>query len=91
MKMFFIRLKTCFYILTGRYKHWVLINLSEEELRGLLTEKEYGTELMFHRLVPYNFYKICKDISYNLDEDDMLLKRIAFETEAELNRQSKLN
>ena len=74
----------CWYILTRRYNHFVVLNLSKEELIKLLrNENEIEVDVYFHGIQPYVFNKMIKMISESKDDSQMLLDRIKFEASAE--------
>ena len=84
MKLFLIRLKTVFQILTGRNKHWFLVELTTEQLKQSLLNEEFEISIVTHKLQHFNVLTAMNGVINNLHSEDMLLEKLKFETEAEL-------
>lgn len=89
VRKFFVRLTTAFFILTHTKEHWFLVHFNKEELIHILKDEAFEATIMVHQLRMYNVNKAIRMIKSSVDEDDLLLQKIAFETEAELLSKSK--
>lgn len=78
-----IRLRACYLILTKRYKHWILINVTTESLYKLFTNKDFEVELLAHSVHRYVIYKMIKALASSMDREDMILLKAKFEAQME--------
>lgn len=89
MKKLKIRLKVCWYIISGKYTHWFIINLDRKNLINLLKNEDVDCDGFFHGIQPHIFNRIIKIISHSKNDAQMLLDKIKFETEAEFRWRNK--
>lgn len=82
MKKFKIRLHAAYRILFRKYNHWVILNVSDENLIKLLKDEDFDTDMLYHGVQPYVFYRIIKMVSNSKDDIDMVLDKAKFEADA---------
>lgn len=83
------RLKTCYYILSGKYKHWVILNLTRKDLISLIKEEEYEMDIMYSGLQPYNYHQMVKGLANTRDEIDEILDKATYEANAQTYKINK--
>ncbi len=76
------RLKTCYRILFCKYNHWVLFDLSDDDLTNLLSNKPYDLDIMYHGIQPYIYKKIAKDFADSIDSIEFLCDKAKFEADS---------
>jgi hypothetical protein len=78
-----VRIYTAWWVITHPKAHWVLINITKDNLINLIQEKPLEElDLTYHGLVNYNIYMICKNIHESRDEIDYILDKAQFEANA---------
>jgi len=82
MKKFKIRLLAAYRILFKKYKHWVILDVSDENLVKLLQDDDFDADVLYHGVQPYVFYKMIKMASNSKDDIDMCLDKAKFEADA---------
>ena len=63
MKKFYIRLLACYKILFRKYDHWVILDVDKDNLVKLLKDEPFTSDVLYHGVQPYVFYKMIKNIS----------------------------
>jgi len=81
---FWIRIRTCWYILTGKYKHWYLTHIDDENLKVFFKKGQYEIEVVYHGIRPYIFKTLVKHYAKSIDDVDMILEKATFDAEYEL-------
>lgn len=89
MKKLLVKLEVIWKIITNQYKHFVVLNLSEEDLVNLFSDKDFEVEVMYHGLKPYVVQRMINQCSTVKDDIDMMLDKAQFEAEAQLHKQQK--
>lgn len=79
----FLRIKVSLSVLF-RYKHFVIVKITDSNLRKMLQEKEFDASFEYLGLQEYNAWKLIKEVSTVQDEISMILAKAKFEAEAEL-------
>ena len=78
-----IKLRVCYAIITGKYEHWFVANLSQEELIKMFVGEKYETEIEYCGMQPYVFLSVLQTIGENVDQTELDLSKIEFEFNAE--------
>jgi hypothetical protein len=87
-----VKLNILWNIITNKYKHFVVLDISEEQMINLFSDKDFEVEVMYHGLQPYVVQRMINQCSTVKDDIDMMLDKAKFEAEAELhNRKKKPN
>ncbi len=89
MSKFKIKLTVIWKIITNQYKHFAVLNLTQEQLINLFSDEDFEVEVMYHGLQPYVVQRMINQCSTVKDNIDMMLDKAQFEAEAELHRQQK--
>lgn len=85
-----VKLNILWNIITNKYKHFVVLDISEEQMINLFSDKDFEVEVMYHGLQPYVVQRMINQCSTVKDDIDMMLDKAQFEAEAELhNRKNK--
>lgn len=85
-----LRLFGAVKIFFGQYRHWVILNIDEDNLVRLIDEqKDLEVESMFCGLQPYNVHQLVKRIAKNIPDEKMILEKAAFQGEVELRRRDE--
>jgi len=82
MKKFYIRLLACYKILFRKYDHWVILDVDKDNLVKLLKDEPFTSDVLYHGVQPYVFYKMIKNISNTTSEIDMICAKAEFEAAA---------
>ena len=80
---FKIRLRACFRIMFRKYDHWVILNVSRNDLELLVRDKNFDVEVLYHGIQPYILYKIIQEVENGTDGIDMILEKAEFEHKAD--------
>ena len=79
------RIKTkliiCYKVLF-RHKHCVVLNLDDDNLVNLLTDKETDINVIYFGMQPYIYNKMIKDMASEIDDVDMICAKAEFEAKA---------
>lgn len=86
---FLIRLKACWYILSGRYKRWLILNIEKDELIKLLQGDNFDVNILHHGTVHYTNIIMIKGVAASYDKDDILLEKIKFECDYDEYKKQK--
>ena len=90
MKLFLIRIKICWLIITQKHKHWVLLPLKEDDMISVLTDEDFEIDATYHKMQPYVLNKMLKMYSEQLSDVDMILQKAKFQHDAaEFNKKKK--
>jgi len=84
MRLFWIRIKVCWRIMTRKYDHWVIIYLDKPNLLKSLKYQDYQSKATAHHIHPYMMHKLIKDVAATKDDIDRSLDKAAFEGEVEI-------
>lgn len=84
LKKLHVRLIVCYRILFRKYDHWLIINLTDQELKKLLSGEEFDTNSIYHGQRPYNVDILLKNAAANISDIDLICDRAAFDAEYEL-------
>jgi hypothetical protein len=85
-----VKLNILWNIITNKYKHFVVLDISEEQMINLFSDEDFEVEVMYHGLQPYVVQRMINQCSTVKDDIDMMLDKAQFEAEAELhNRKNK--
>jgi len=82
MKKLMIKLKVCYYILSGKYQHWFIVNLTRHDLIKLFKKEEFLIQTECCGLREYVILKTLKSMGDAIDDDELELNRIEFEVNA---------
>jgi hypothetical protein len=85
MMKFKLRLISCYRILFCKWKHWVIINIDQDNLIHLLKEETFGADILYHGVQPYIAYRMIKMVGNSQDDIDMALGKAEFQANAENN------
>jgi len=77
-----IKIKVCWYILTGKYEHWFICNLPQEELVKLFKDDSFDADLIYCGMQPYIFMKCLKYLGDGQEQCLIDLEKIEFEHNA---------
>lgn len=77
------RLLVCWWILTGRFSHFAIMAIDEENIKDLLKGNRFGIIMHYYRMHDYIFFTMVKGIAATKDDADMYLEKILFEAKAE--------
>lgn len=72
-------------IITNQYKHFVVLNISQDHMINLFSDEDFEVEVMYHGLQPYVVQRMINQCSTVKDDIDMMLDKAQFEAEAELH------
>lgn len=78
---FLIRIKVCWLILTRKYDHWFIVNLSEKELIKQIEGEDYEPKVYMHGIRSYMMNKTVKDWADSISEVDMICEKANMEAE----------
>lgn len=84
-----LRFQACWRIITGKYKHWVLVNVSEADFIEMIVpedtnlKKPFDMNLVFCGAHEYFGFKILKLAAGSNDYLDMALLKAKFEAQLE--------
>lgn len=84
-----VKLIVIWKIISNQYKHFVVLNLYEEDLVNLFSDEDFEVEAIYHGLQPYVVQRIINQCSTVKDDIDMMLDKAQFEAEAQLHKQQK--
>lgn len=77
-----IRLLICWNIITNRYNHFYILNVSDEDLKNCLSNKPYDTDGYYVGLQVYVAEKIVRDLAVRKDPIEVALDKAQFEADA---------
>lgn len=77
-----IKIKVCYWILSGKYQHWFISNIDEKNLINLFVGETFEAEIMYCGMQPYVFKKVLKSIDSSISETEIALDKIEFEFNA---------
>jgi hypothetical protein len=81
---YWIRIRTCWYILTGKYKHWYITNIDDENFKKFFKNQRYELDITYLGIRPYIFKRIIKNYARSIDDVDMILGKAQFDAEYDL-------
>jgi hypothetical protein len=74
-----IRVRTAWKILTGQYKHWVLVDTTDENFIKAIKDETFNCNYAHSGTVPYIYYKMLKRVADAKSEDDMILDKATWQ------------
>lgn len=83
IRKFFIRVVTCWRIMTRKYDHWVLLNIDDENLIRLLKDKDFEVTTPYHGTQPYVYNKMIQMVAKGFTEVDTVCAKAEFEAAAQ--------
>jgi hypothetical protein len=83
MKKLKLKITICWKILTGRFKHFTLISLDEENFTKFVNEYPFELHTIHYSMQPYNSMVLIKKIADSKSDADMILDRARFLHEAD--------
>jgi hypothetical protein len=89
MKKLLVKITVIWKIITNQYKHFAVLNVTEENLVGLFSDEDFEVELMYSGLQPYVVQRMINQCSTVRDNIDMMLDKAQFEAESELYNKKK--
>jgi hypothetical protein len=89
LKIIILRLKICWNVLFGKYKHYLLINIDKPNLIKLLEDEPFQIDGFHCGLQPYTYFKIIKSLAATKDDIDMVLDKAQFEADAIVHSKNK--
>jgi len=81
-----IKIRTCWNILIGKYKHYLLINIDDENYIKLIKGKSFEVDGFYCGLQPYTYFKIIKCVAETKDEIEYMLDKAQFEADIEYSK-----
>lgn len=78
----FTKLKVCWLIVTGKYGHWIIMNVDGHNLEQLLKDEPYNIDSHYCGLQPYIFFRMIQYYGSLKDDIDMALDKAQFESDA---------
>lgn len=85
LSVFYTRMLVCFNIITGRWKHWVVIHHDDKTLRSLIEGGEFTIKIVYCGSHDYLVKKMIKTYADGLSEADMIISETNFESQALVN------
>lgn len=79
---FITRVTAAWRIITGKYNHWVLVNVDEENFIKVIKEEEFDCNFIYSGTLPYIYFLMLKKVSASKDDIDMALDKAQFEADA---------
>jgi hypothetical protein len=76
------KLKVIWDLLTNKYNHWIIIQLSDEDVVNLIKEEGFDVSTHYYGLQRYNCQTIFKGLGESIDDSEMLLSKAKYEAEA---------
>jgi hypothetical protein len=89
MKKLLVKITVIWKIITNQYKHFAVLNVTEENLVGLFSDEDFEVEIMYSGLQPYVVQRMINQCSTVRDNIDMMLDKAQFEAESELYNKKK--
>lgn len=83
MKKLKIKLEILYNIIFGKYKSFIIINVTKDNLVKLFENDEFDTDCMYYGLRPYVFMKLIKQAAKGISEEDLICEKAHFELSAE--------
>jgi hypothetical protein len=84
-----LRLKICWNLLFGKYKHFLFINIDKPNLVKLLEEEPFEIDGFHCGLQSYTYFKIIKSLAASKDDIEFLLDKAQFEADVIIHSQNK--
>lgn len=85
MNKLIVKLNILWKIITNQYKHFVVLDISQEHMINLFSDEDFDVEVMYYGLQPYVVQRMINQCSTVKDDVDMMLDKAQFEAEAELH------
>lgn len=89
MNKFAVKLNILWKIVTNQYKHFVVLDISQEHMINLFSDEDFDVEVMYYGLQPYVVQRMINQCSTVKDDVDMMLDKAKFEAEAELHSRKR--
>ncbi len=84
MKKFYIKLKICYFIISGKYQHWFIINLTRDNLIKLFKKEEFIIQTECCGVRDYVVFKTLKSMGDAISDEELEISRIEFEVNASI-------
>ena len=81
LSVFYTRMTTCFNIITGRWKHWVIIHHDDKTLESLVDGGEFTIKIVYCGSHDYLIKKMIKTYADGISEADMIISETNFESQ----------
>jgi hypothetical protein len=91
MNKLIVKLNILWKIITNQYKHFVVLDISQEHMINLFSDEDFDVEVMYYGLQPYVVQRMINQCSTVKDDVDMILDKAQFEAEAELHSHKQQN
>lgn len=84
IRKFFLRWRTAWNIISGKYKHWTLVVVSRKQFEQMLLEKDFGVLRIDHGMREYNVAYLIRQLADSVDDDEMIMMKADYEADAVL-------
>ena len=81
-KIWKLKIKACYYILSGKYKHFVILNIDRENMIKVLEDETFNMDILYSQINQYVYTKMIKMFSDSHNDIDMVCAKAEFEADA---------